>query len=149
MSGPDVWGPHGWKFIHYVTLGYPNNPTPEIKNKYKAFFELLSITLPCSICGAHYSEHIQKIPLTEEILNDREKLIKWAIDLHNEVNAMKNKPIVEYKRARRMIDNNEKCRNNIRYFDEYDNEDRQSKTVFKLMAIFIALVVIAIVYKSK
>ena len=32
MSGPDVWGPHGWKFIHYVTLGYPDKPTKEDKN---------------------------------------------------------------------------------------------------------------------
>ena len=23
---PNYWGPHGWKFIHYVALGYPENP---------------------------------------------------------------------------------------------------------------------------
>ena len=34
MSGPNVWGPYGWKFIHYVTLGYPNNPSNEDKLKY-------------------------------------------------------------------------------------------------------------------
>ena len=33
--GPDTWGPHGWKFIHYVTLGYPNNPSDDIKEKYR------------------------------------------------------------------------------------------------------------------
>ena len=31
MSGPNVWGPHGWKFIHYITLGYPRKPTNKIK----------------------------------------------------------------------------------------------------------------------
>ena len=32
---PQEWGPHGWKFIHYVSLGYPENPTEEDKHKYK------------------------------------------------------------------------------------------------------------------
>jgi hypothetical protein len=41
MSGPDVWGPHGWKFIHYITLGYPTNPTQEDKTKYANFFNAL------------------------------------------------------------------------------------------------------------
>ena len=40
---PDVWGPHGWKFIHYITLGYPEYPTQMQKDKYKAFFLLFSI----------------------------------------------------------------------------------------------------------
>ena len=34
MSGPDKWGPHGWKFIHYVTLGYPHKPSKSDKLKY-------------------------------------------------------------------------------------------------------------------
>ena len=33
--GPDSWGPHGWKFIHYVALNYPNNPNLQIKQNYK------------------------------------------------------------------------------------------------------------------
>ena len=24
--GPDVWGPHGWKFLHFVAVGYPDFP---------------------------------------------------------------------------------------------------------------------------
>ena len=45
---PDVWGPHGWKFIHYITLGYPENPTQMQKDKYKAFFLLLKDSLSFS-----------------------------------------------------------------------------------------------------
>ena len=32
---PSIWGPHGWKFMHYVSLGYPNNPTENDKLNYK------------------------------------------------------------------------------------------------------------------
>ena len=49
MSGPDVWGPHGWKFIHYITLGYPNNPTPLDKSQYYNFFESLNPLIECSL----------------------------------------------------------------------------------------------------
>ena len=35
---PDIWGPHGWKFLHYLSFGYPMNPTTEQKNQYKTFF---------------------------------------------------------------------------------------------------------------
>ena len=35
---PNIWGPHGWKFLHYVSLGYPENPTPEDKINYKNFY---------------------------------------------------------------------------------------------------------------
>ena len=30
-NGPDVWGPHVWKFIHFIALGYPTNPNQKIK----------------------------------------------------------------------------------------------------------------------
>jgi hypothetical protein len=107
---PQVWGPHGWKFIHYVTLGYPENPTPVQKEKYKAFLVLLKDTLPCSLCANHYGENLQKHPLTDDILNSREKLIKWGIDIHNIVNEMKNKPIIRYVDARNQIDTNIPCK---------------------------------------
>jgi hypothetical protein len=92
-QGPEAWGPHGWKFLHYVSLGYPTNPTQEQKEKYKAFFELLKYTLPCHLCRIHYEENYNKSPLNNDILSDREKFIKWVIDLHNIVNEMKNSQI--------------------------------------------------------
>ena len=42
---PDIWGPYGWKFLHYLSFGYPTNPTIEQKNQYKTFF---FITPTCS-----------------------------------------------------------------------------------------------------
>jgi len=93
MSGPNVWGPHGWKFIHYITLGYPSRPTKDIKEKYYNFFDALQYVIPCSICGAHFREHMKKTPLTDEILSDKLKFIHWGIHMHNLVNEINGKKV--------------------------------------------------------
>ena len=105
-SGPDAWGPHAWKFLHYVSLGYPDKPTKEDKEKYKSFFLLLQDVLPCAICREHFKDNYSKLPLTDDILSSRDKLIKWVIDLHNIVNEMKNKPTVSYDKAIDLMMNN-------------------------------------------
>jgi hypothetical protein len=28
---PNIWGTHGWTFMHYITLAYPENPSEEDK----------------------------------------------------------------------------------------------------------------------
>lgn len=110
MSGPDVWGPHGWKFIHYVTLGYPNNPTSETKKHYYDFFDNLKNVLPCSICGNHYKEHLEFFPLTNEILSNKVKLIEWGINMHNLVNEVNRKRIFTFDEGFKEINkNNDDC----------------------------------------
>jgi hypothetical protein len=99
MSGPDVWGPHGWKFIHYITLGYPIKPTIEIKQQYLNFFNTLKNVIPCSICGNNYRKHIKQFPLTNEILDDKKKFINWGITMHNLVNILNNKKEYENDEA--------------------------------------------------
>ena len=155
MSGPETWGPHGWKFIHYVTLGYPENPTPEKKEKYKAFFILLKDILPCSVCANHYAENLKKLPITDEIMNDKQKLINWAIDMHNIVNEMKNKPILSHKEALKLISTDTICANNTSnysYINEHFIDDNQtcdrSSFVYTLIILLIALITIALVYKK-
>jgi len=91
MSGPDVWGPHGWKFIHYVTIGYPSNPTNDIKKQYLEFFTALQYVIPCSICGNNFKQHLKEYPLTDAILSNKKKFIDWGIQMHNLVNISNNK----------------------------------------------------------
>jgi hypothetical protein len=175
---PEVWGPHGWKFIHYVTLGYPENPTQTQKEKYKAFLVLLKDVLPCSLCANHYAENLQKQPLTDEIMSSRENLIKWGIDIHNIVNESKNKPIVKYIDARRFIDTNVQCKAPVKeVVKDYDNSQSYVETfavenivkpevvtkqkkistcasnnmniVYGMIGLLVALVFIAVIYKKK
>ena len=91
MSGPDVWGPHGWKFLHYVTLGYPDKPTKEDKNKYKIFLLSIGDVLPCVLCRMNYIEHLKIYPITNNVLKNRENLMAWGIKMHNLVNISNNK----------------------------------------------------------
>ena len=62
--GPDTWGPEGWKFIHYVTIGYPRNPTNQDKIKYRNFLTSLQDVIPCSICANNYKKHLIEYPLS-------------------------------------------------------------------------------------
>jgi hypothetical protein len=96
---PDAWGSHGWKFLHSVTLGYPDHPTPIDKNHYRTFFDSLQYILPCLKCSRNLSEHYQKLPLTDQVLSSKASLVKWGIDLHNIVNYYTNKPLLSYAQA--------------------------------------------------
>jgi hypothetical protein len=72
---PDVWGPHGWKFFHFVALGYSNNPSDEDKLNYKNFFTIIPKILPCSICSNHYNKNLEKYPITDNVLSNRTNLL--------------------------------------------------------------------------
>lgn len=110
MPGPEIWGPHGWKFIHYITLGYPSNPTNKDKRNYYDFFMSLANVIPCSICEGHFKEHILITPLDDEALSSRENLMAWGISMHNHVNARNTKKIYSVKDAlRSIIENDDRC----------------------------------------
>ena len=118
---PDKWGPHVWQALHYITLGYPENPSDDQKLKYQTFFTLLKDTLPCSVCAQHYGDNLQRMPLSDQALADKESLVKWLIDCHNVVNEMKEKPIIEYIKARKMIDTDKPCKQPIKYVEKIIN----------------------------
>tara|TARA_Y100000991_G_C21955743_1_gene341984 strand:- start:395 stop:859 length:465 start_codon:yes stop_codon:yes gene_type:complete len=107
MSGPDTWGPHGWKFIHYVTLGYPSKPTNSDKIKYKNFFISLSDVIPCILCKMNYKKHLQELPINESVLKNRQTLMAWAIKMHNLVNIENDKKPVSISDGIKMIKNND------------------------------------------
>jgi hypothetical protein len=95
---PDVWGPSGWNFMHYVALGYPDTPTSEDKDNYKLFYESLGHVLPCQGCATHYKDTLTNVPVTPH-LDSREDLLRWTFDIHNLVNARLEKPQLSYEDA--------------------------------------------------
>ena len=161
MLGPDVWGPHGWKFIHYITLAYPVNLTTEEKEQYKIFFHSIGNVLPCSICSNHYKKNLLEMPLTDEILSSKDNVINWAIDMHNKVNASRKKKIYSHAEARALIDNDEECSEietpkdtDKKYVDTFTNihkSETENKTTNMLYigGIIFILIAIAIIYKKK
>lgn len=105
---PSVWGPSAWTFLHYITLSYPKCPTEKDKYNMRIFLENLQHVLPCDTCKIHYKDNIEiHYPLTDEVLNTKENLVKWLIDLHNSVNKRIGKSILSYDEAiSKYIDNN-------------------------------------------
>ena len=91
--GPNIWGPHGWKFMHYVSLGYPQVPTENDKRNYKEFYSNLKNVLPCKTCAMNYERNLTELPI-DNALQSRDSLVKWVIDIHNKVNEELGKPIV-------------------------------------------------------
>lgn len=95
----EIWGPFAWIFLHSITLDYPDEPTVEDKKNIRDFFTLAGKVLPCDICRGHYQENLKKHPLTEQVLSSRFDLVKWLVDLHNEVNKATKKKVLSYKEA--------------------------------------------------
>ncbi|ADO67478.1 putative Erv-family thiol oxidoreductase [Cafeteria roenbergensis virus] len=100
MVDPDIWGKHGWKFIHYVAQGYYDNPSLEQQNIYKHFFLNLGKILPCYKCSINYQNHLKINPLTEQILSNKNNLENWVVSIHNQVNKMKHKTYISNEQAK-------------------------------------------------
>ena len=92
---PQIWGKHGWIFLHSVTLAYPDEPTENDKQNYRAFFNILPKILPCSACRQNLNKHMEKISLEQALIN-KKSLVKWLIAIHNETNITLGKPIISY-----------------------------------------------------
>jgi hypothetical protein len=95
---PAVWGPFFWHTIHIVALGYPKDPSYGDKKAAKEFFESLVFLIPCPICREHYSQHLQRMPISPH-LDRREDLFRWTVQLHNEVNKATGKALVSEAEA--------------------------------------------------
>ncbi|AAR26923.1 FirrV-1-B48 [Feldmannia irregularis virus a] len=79
-----LWGPHGWKFLHYVAHGCPDHPSHEEIQKYVAFFTSLQDVLPCTLCRNSYSSYLITNPIRA---NTKKDLCRWLWEIHNMVNA--------------------------------------------------------------
>jgi len=109
---PKDWGPPGWKFIHFVTLGYPDNPSDEDKLNYKTFLTSIKNILPCPLCSNHYKQNLIDNPLDDNALSSRINLINWGIKVHNAVNKSNGKKEYSLEEGLEMIKNNQDTHSN-------------------------------------
>jgi FAD-linked sulfhydryl oxidase len=128
---PKFWGPHGWIFLHSVTMNYPKEPTNEDKTLYRNFFSSLKRVLPCEKCAYHYKQHINDDPI-EPALENRNTLVRWLIKIHNKVNEDLGKPQYTYEQV----------------IEEYKykmmNMDRDETLIYK---VIIGALLLFILYK--
>jgi hypothetical protein len=82
---PKIWGSYIWHSLHYIALGYPENPSNTDKANYGAFYKSLCGILPCTKCCKNYEQHLKEIPI-EPYLDSPAKLFEWTVNVHNIVN---------------------------------------------------------------
>ena len=142
--GPNVWGPYGWKFLHFITIGYPENPSNQDKLNYKNFFHSLGNVIPCPTCAQHYKQHLNMYPLTDNILSNKKNVINWLIDVHNEVNKSLNKRTYTYDEGIDLIlsnFNNGNCFINIiNFYNKYQ---------YLIIVILFLLLIVGLKLKNK
>lgn len=79
------WGPSGWKLLHLITYGYPENPTYQDKQTYGLFFNSLKYILPCKYCRKSLVKFYKQLPV-EEHIKSKDTLTNWFYLIHNKVN---------------------------------------------------------------
>lgn len=93
---PNLWGPSAWRFLHYITLSYPDKPvTADMDNMYVLFMGVARM-LPCEKCRVEYSLLLKQKPLTKNVLSSRYNLVSWFLDIHNAVNIKLGKSTMSY-----------------------------------------------------
>lgn len=101
-----VWGPPMWHYLHTMSFNYPIKPSKDDKKHYKSFIENLQFTLPCKYCRQNLQQNLKILPITREVLKNREMFSKYIYDLHNLINKMLNKNIfISYEEVRDRYEN--------------------------------------------
>lgn len=98
---PVLWGPPGWKFLHFISFSYPERPNRIHKRDYGEFFSAVGNVLPCKSCRQHYQHYLNSSKRDDDsghyaFLSSRTELAKWMVGLHNAVNANNHKAHVNY-----------------------------------------------------
>jgi len=125
-----------WKSLHYITLSYPDNPDDETKYMYRDFFtNTINNFLPCEKCRHNYNKHLRELPLTDDILNSRNKFIYWLVDLHNIVNKETGKSVISYEQFNQIYLNTQKKQQNY-------------TTLYIITFLVIVLLILLTIYKK-
>ena len=127
MNNNNIWGPPAWTFLHTITFNYPDNPTTEDKQNYFTFFNSLKHVLPCDKCKKHYTENSRDL---KDNLNSKDDLVKWLIDIHNDVNIKNDKSVWSYADVYN------------KYQDMYNN----SNTINNIIIFFIISIVFIFIF---
>lgn len=94
MALGKTWGPSAWYIFHSISYSW------DIRfiNHYRRFFNLIARTIPCHTCKRHFLSNIRKPKwvIRNNVL-DKNKMINWLVDLHNDVNRRNRKRLFSYE----------------------------------------------------
>ena len=86
-----IWGPGLWHYLHTMSFNYPISPSKEDKKNYKAFVTSLQYVLPCRYCRENLTKNLKIMPLTAEVMKNRDSFSRYMYKLHELINKMLNK----------------------------------------------------------
>jgi hypothetical protein len=147
---PNVWGKHGWIFLHSVTMAYPDEPTENDKQNYKSFFNYVSIVLPCQVCRKHLRQHMDETPI-DNALRNKKTLVEWLVHIHNKTNIILGKPTLTYQEVieiykKKYNNSTNEIKNNKKI--EYSNQP--TNNIYKGSAIILGIIIISLfIWKRK
>lgn len=96
---PSLWGPHVWRALHFIALGYPENPDAIVQAQYRDFYLNFWKFIPCMKCSINYKRHLQEIPYIDTYLQSPKELFQWTWMMHNIVNRELGKPEWDFEKA--------------------------------------------------
>jgi hypothetical protein len=155
---PQIWGKHGWIFLHSVTLAYPDDPTENDKQNYRTFFNTLPFILPCAACRQNLDKHMGKVSL-DQALTNKKSLVKWLIAIHNETNITLGKPILSYDEviaiykqlySQSKTNKIELFTNTLNANNSKNTDNNQTNIYYISFAIILGIIIIALfIWKKK
>jgi hypothetical protein len=86
-----VWGPSMWHYLHTMSFNYPVNPTDSDKKHYRDFIKNLRYVLPCKYCRDNLKKNMIIMPLTNDVMKDRNSFSRYIYNLHEMVNKLLGK----------------------------------------------------------
>ena len=105
MVKPELWGPPLWIKLHLTTFKYPDAPTSEDKDQIIDFFKnIVPTMIPCEECIVNYNKKLQYFPV-ELNVDSKYDIVRWLINIHNQVNLATGKPMMAYKDAIALYEN--------------------------------------------
>lgn len=78
-----------WRFLHTMTLRYPDHPTPSQRETLTTFFHTFSLLYPCGECANHFQALLKEMPPQT---SSRLAAAGWLCAAHNKVNERLGKP---------------------------------------------------------
>ena len=97
---PKIWGPLCWNLLHGISMTYKK----KYKDKYFYLLKKLEYILPCPKCITHLKLYIHDNGIEQKEMN-KKYLVKWLIDLHNNINVKLKKKKLTRKKALELIKN--------------------------------------------
>jgi hypothetical protein len=136
------WGYHLWNAIHYVAMGYPEEPTEQDKQYYTTFLRSIGPVLPCKMCVNHFERLVtEEVPLDSKALESRETLFDWSVRAHNAVNKRLGKKVWSLEEARSYL-------LNLRAPDESTSTSSWTTWIIIVLLILLILILLLVLFKK-